>query len=67
MKFKTNIMCGDCINKVTPVLNELAGEHNWQVDTKTSQKLLTLVSEKISDKAVVEALAKVGYRAEVLS
>lgn len=67
MKFKTNIMCGDCIKKVTPVLDELAGADNWEVDTKTPQKLLTIESDHISDKTVVEVLNRVGYRAELLS
>ena len=30
-QFKTNIMCGSCIAKVTPLLNETFGEKNWEV------------------------------------
>lgn len=29
LKFKTNINCGGCIEKVTPFLNEVAGEGHW--------------------------------------
>jgi hypothetical protein len=32
-KFKTNIICSGCVEKVTPVLNEAFGETNWKVDT----------------------------------
>lgn len=31
---KTNIMCGSCIQKVTPALNDQIGEGNWEADTR---------------------------------
>lgn len=65
-QFKTNIMCGDCIAKVTPVLNEAFGENNWQVDTKDPKKVLTISAENADEKNVQQALEKVGYKAEEL-
>ena len=38
IQLKTNIMCGSCIQKVTPVLNEKLGENNWKVDTQNPKK-----------------------------
>jgi copper chaperone CopZ len=65
-KFKTNIMCGDCIAKVTPVLNETFGKNNWEVDIKDPKKILTVSAGNADEKNVKSALEKVGYRAEEL-
>ena len=65
-KFKTNIMCGSCIAKVTPVLNETFGEKNWEVDIKDPKKILTVSSDNADDKDVKKILEKVGYKAEEL-
>lgn len=66
-QFKTNIMCGDCIAKVTPVLNESFGENNWQVDIKNPKKILSISIENTTEAAVNEILKKVGYKAEELN
>ena len=65
-QFKTNIMCGSCITKVTPVLNEKFGEGNWNVDTKDPKKILTVSTENTDPNDVIKALGKVGYKAEAL-
>ena len=63
-QFKTNIMCGDCVAKVTPVLNEKFGESKWEVDIKNPKKILTIAAENTTEAEVNEALKKVGYKAE---
>ncbi|HEY5369499.1 MAG TPA: heavy-metal-associated domain-containing protein [Hanamia sp.] len=65
-QFKTNIMCGSCIAKITPVLNETFGEKNWEVDTKDPKKILTVSTENTDPNDVIKALGKVGYKAEAL-
>ena len=64
---KTNIMCGSCIAKVTPALNELAGENNWNVDTANPKKVLTVTTENLDEKDVIKTVEKAGYKAESLS
>jgi len=66
-QFKTNIMCSSCIAKVTPVLNEILGVNQWQVDIKDSKKILTVTSESANEKDVIKALEKVGYKAEEIN
>ena len=66
IQLKTNIMCGSCIEKVTPVLNEELGEKNWQVDIKSPKKVLTVTAENIDEKDVINAVEKAGYKAEEL-
>lgn len=64
-KFKTNIKCDACVAKVTPYLNESAGNGNWQVNLADPQKTLTIEGEVVPEK-IQEALQKAGYKAESL-
>ncbi|HJW15986.1 MAG TPA: cation transporter [Flavisolibacter sp.] len=66
IKMKTNIMCGSCIAKVTPVLDEAAGKDNWKVDTANPAKILTLTNVEDENK-IIGALEKIGYKAEVIA
>ena len=63
LKFKTNIKCGGCVAAVTPHLNELAGENNWEVDLADERRVLS-VSADVPATKVQEALAKAGYKGE---
>jgi len=40
MKFKTTINCNGCLEKVTPVLENLPGIESWSVDLNDSEKIL---------------------------
>jgi copper chaperone len=67
LKFKTNINCGGCIAKVTPVLNQTEGIDKWDVDINNPQKILTVETSKPNDQQIVQALQKIGYVAERIS
>lgn len=67
IEVKTNIMCGSCIAKVTPTLNEVIGEDNWKVDTANPKKILTVSSDSMDEADVIKAVEKAGYKAEKLS
>lgn len=67
MKFKTNVMCGACIDKVTPHLNRVVGEGNWEVDTRDPKKILTVKNDSVSSTDVVNALTEAGYKSEVIA
>ena len=67
VQFKTNIKCSACVAKVTPALNEVAGEDNWKVDLQTQGKVLTVSTDKSNEEEIKKALENVGYRAEELS
>jgi copper chaperone CopZ len=60
-------MCGSCVAKVTPVLNDTLGEANWQVDTQNPQKILTVTAEDLNAGDVIKAVEKAGYKAESLT
>lgn len=65
-QFKTNIMCGSCIAKVTPHLDEAEGIKEWKVDTANPKKILTVQTENLDEKEVVAVVNKAGYKAESL-
>ncbi|WP_297816041.1 heavy-metal-associated domain-containing protein [Segetibacter sp.] len=67
IELKTNIMCGSCIAKVTPTLNEVIGEGNWKVDTLNPNKILSVTTEELDQTQVIEAVQKAGYKAEELA
>ncbi len=64
MEFKTNIMCGSCIAKVTPVLNKVIGENNWKVDLLNPQKMLSVTNTDLAESDIIKAVEKAGYKAE---
>ncbi len=67
IEVKTNIMCGSCVAKVTPVLNEAFGESSWEVDTLNPKKVLTVSAENASEDKVIKAVEKAGFKAEELA
>jgi len=66
VQFKTNIKCSGCIAGVTPALNEVAGEHNWEVNLQTADKILTVSTENANEQQIKEAVERAGYKAEVV-
>ena len=64
IKFKTDIKCGGCIAKVTPSLNNVAGENNWQVDVNNPSKILSVTGDNFSEKQIIDAVSKEGFKAE---
>jgi copper chaperone CopZ len=63
IELKTNIMCSSCIAKVTPDLNEVAGETNWKVDIQNPNKTLTVNGGGITEEEIIHAVEKAGFKA----
>lgn len=66
VQFKTNINCGGCVAKVTPLLNQEKGVKEWKVDTSTPDKILTVEKEGISESEIIAAVKKAGFSIEPL-
>lgn len=66
-QFKTNIMCGSCIAKVTPYLDKNNDIRHWEVDTQNPNKILTVETENLTDEMVKEIVKEAGYKAEPIS
>ena len=60
-QFKTNINCGNCINKITPFLNELDIVDEWRVDTDSKDKILTVTLDNDDVNNVEETVKKAGF------
>jgi copper chaperone len=67
IELKTNINCSGCVAKVTPTLNQTVGESNWKVNTQNPKKILTVSTENLSEKEVIQAVERAGFIAEKLS
>jgi copper chaperone len=65
LKFKTTLKCSGCVEKVTPHLNEAAGQGNWEVDLTNPSRILTITANG-NEAKIKEAMEKAGYKAERL-
>lgn len=63
-KFKTNIACGNCLAKVTPILNAEPRIKSWDVDLTSEDRLLTVESEDMSAEEVFKTVIKAGFVAK---
>ncbi len=63
-KFKTNINCGNCLAKVTPILNAEPRIKSWEVDLKSDDRLLTVESEDMNAEDVFKTVIKAGFIAK---
>jgi len=63
-KFKTNINCGNCLAKVTPILNAEPRVKSWEVDLKSDDRILTIESEDMSAEDVFKTVIKAGFIAK---
>lgn len=64
LKFKTNIKCSSCVAKVTPFLDAEEGIKQWEVDTTTADKILTVETNGITESEIKDAIEKSGYKIE---
>ncbi len=63
LQFKTNLNCESCVAAVKPFLDDVPNIRDWKVDTKTSDKILTVTGDSISLDSVTTAVAKAGFLA----
>ncbi len=65
LKFKTTIKCTGCLSKVTPFLNQTAGEDNWEIDLQSPEKTLMVNSDQdINESEIITAVQQAGYKIE---
>jgi copper chaperone len=67
LKFKTNINCSGCVEKVTPFLNDANGICHWDVDTVNKDKILSVHSEGITEEEVIQKVQDAGFKIELLT
>jgi copper chaperone len=62
-KFKTNIKCGGCLQKVKPYLDDLKEIKSWNVELDSPDRVLTVEGET-SEESIIQAISIAGYKAE---
>lgn len=62
MKFKTNMRCSGCLDRVGEILKSDSRIHSWEVGKDQWEKL-SIVSENISESEIIGLIKKAGYSA----
>ena len=65
-KFHTNLNCENCVRTASVILNRMDEIEDWHVDTDNENKPLTIKGENIDNEKVINGLARVGFKAEVI-
>lgn len=65
-QFKTNINCGGCVAKVTPLFNGNPDVKQWKVDTANPNKTLTVQTDNLQEAEIKAIVEKAGFKAESL-
>lgn len=66
LKFKTSMQCGGCVSKVQPALDEVNDIVSWTIDTEHPDKILTVVSNGITEDQIIEIVKAKGFQIETL-
>jgi copper chaperone len=66
-KFKTNIKCDGCVDAVSSYLDNARAVMNWEVDTHSEEKLLTVMGrDELSTQDVIDMVNLAGFQARPL-
>ncbi|MEO1655881.1 MAG: cation transporter [Bacteroidota bacterium] len=64
LSFTTNIHCGNCVNAVSPVLNQELDIESWEVNLDHPDKILKVVGE-VTEEQVLSLVKKAGFEAQI--
>jgi copper chaperone len=65
-KFKTNIKCNGCIQKVRPFLSNIKEIKEWNVDLSSHDRILTVDGADLKPEVIISALKLAGYKADLI-
>jgi copper chaperone len=66
LKFKTNINCSGCVEKLLH-FSMKQGICHWDVDTANKDKILSVHSEGITEEEVIQKVKEAGFKIELLT
>lgn len=64
LSFKTNINCGGCVASVRPALDANSGIAEWQVDTVSKDKILTVKTAGATPEEIINTVKNAGFKIE---
>jgi len=59
---KTNINCSNCVAIVTPFLNSDKSIKEWQVDTNSPDKVLSITGNNLSIEGITKTVTEAGFK-----
>jgi copper chaperone len=65
-RFKTNLKCSGCVEKITPYLEANNEIKSWHVDLESPEKILTIEADHIPDELMYTIMRSAGYSSERL-
>ena len=65
-KFKTNIKCMGCVEKVKPFLNDLDEVIEWNVDVTNPEKILLVKTIEDINDDIQAAVKAAGFNSELV-
>lgn len=65
-QFKTNINCSGCVTAVKPHLDKVEAIQEWNVDTSSPDKILTIQTADLDETQIVDIIKKTGFSAEAI-
>lgn len=66
LQFKTTITCGNCVQRITPFLEEINEVTSWSVDTTSEDKILTIETDTIEATQIVKVIEDAGFDIEAV-
>lgn len=66
LKFKTSINCNDCVSKVSPYLDKVDNIKNWEVQTSSPEKLLTVRGQNLDAKEIMKVVKRAGFKLSLI-
>ena len=60
-QYKTNINCDNCVAKVREHINDVHGVDNWEVNTVSKDKILTVNGQDFKDEELKQAVKEAGF------
>lgn len=63
-QYKTNINCDNCVAKVREHINDVHGVDNWEVNTVSKDKILTVNGQDFKDEELKQAVKGAGFKIE---
>jgi copper chaperone len=64
LRFKTDLKCNGCIQKITPFLSKIKTIEEWHVDLNLPDRTLTVEGNDMAAADIISALDQAGYKAE---
>lgn len=64
MIFRTNAKCEGCLARIEKTLQGKINREEWNLDLSNPDRTLTVFSDKLTDKEIMELINKAGYLIE---